>query len=198
MTVTAGATVEGAAAATSASVYRVAGGKRVALAEGVAFGTAVVDRYAPVNVPYSYEAVSFADSGSCRVTAFPFEFETPWFYFMWGDGKVAKAMWDPSESVALGRPEREYVRYAGRRYPVMYDSDARSDEREFSAVVVDASERDAFRELMDDGGECVYKSGDGFVFECGVDRASLEPIHRGGGYYGTVSVSLTRTGGGDL
>lgn len=186
-----------AAPAASVSVYRVSGGNRVLLAEGVQDGAAVVDRYAPVNAPYSYEAVTFAESGSLHVESIPYEFASPWFYVMRGN-LVAKAMWDPSETVSLERPEMEYVRYAGREWPVMYDTRARSDRREFSAVVVEASERDAWAALAESGGECVYKSGDGSVFECGVDGVRLEPSLRGLGYYGSVSVSLTRTGEGAL
>lgn len=186
-----------AAEASSVSVYRVSGGSRVLLAEGVQPGAAVVDRYAPVNAPYSYEAASFAESGACRVESVPYEFRSPWFYVIRGQ-LVARAMWDPSETVALDRPEMEYVRYAGRRWPVMYDTSARSDRRDFSAVIVEQSERDAWAALAESGGECVYKSGDGCVFECGVDSVRLEPSLRGLGYYGSVSVSLTRTGDGAL
>lgn len=186
-----------AAPAKTVSVYRVSRGRRVMLADNVAPGTAVVDRYAPVNAPYCYEAVTFAESGTYRVTRFPYTFSSPWFYVMRGSG-VAKAMWDPSETVELGRPEREYARYAGRRWPVMYDTAAESDERDFSAVVVELSERDAWASLAESGGECVYKSGDGYVFECGIDRVRLEPSLRGLGYYGTVSATVTRTGDGEL
>lgn len=186
-----------AAQATSVSVFRVYRGRRVSLAENVQPGAAVVDKYAPVNAPYYYEAVTFSESGTFHTAQIPYTFASPWFYIMRGN-LTAKAMWDPSETVTFDRPEREYARYAGRTWPVMYDSGARSDTRKFSAVLVELSERDAWDELAAGGGECVYKSGDGYVFECGVDSVELQPSLRAQGYYGQVSATITRTGDGNL
>ncbi len=96
MTVTAGEAVEGAADAASASVYRVSRGRRVrARRDNVAFGTAVVDRYAPVNVPYSYEAVAFAESGHLPRGDVPVHVLKPLrLLHVRRAAAVAKARWD--------------------------------------------------------------------------------------------------------
>lgn len=49
--------------AVSMNVYRVHDGKRVLLGENIGNGASLVDLYAPLNVDYAYEVVTFAASG---------------------------------------------------------------------------------------------------------------------------------------
>lgn len=200
MTVTAGEAVEGAADAASASVYRVAGGRRVLLADNVAFGTAVVDRYAPVNVPYSYEAVAFAESGTYRVATFPCTFSSPYAYFMFGEGfsQVAKLKWDLREEWGLKSPEAVKVRYWGARYPTRYDTGAVSLSGTISGHLMTSEDWRAFERLTREaGGLAVYKSQRGDVFRVGAE-ASLRDEMSGAACLGAASVGWERVAGGPL
>lgn len=184
------------AKATGVSVYRITEGKRKPLGEDMPPGSALVDMYAPINAPYSYEVVTFADSGMLSTVTVPVTFESPRFYFYFF-GDVASIEWEPSESIKITKPNRKRVHYAGRKYPVSYDSAATSDERTVSGLLMEVSESQAFRRLMDSGGRCVYKNGDGEVF--GADaEVTLSPDYEAGDCYGTVSVDVVRIDGGDL
>ena len=54
-----------------------------------------------------------------------------------------------------------------------------------------------FYQLMLDGGRCVYKSGEGFVFKADVD-IDVTPTYMQGSWYGEVECDITRISGGDL
>ncbi len=200
MTVTEGETVEGAADAVSANVYRVAGGERIALAEGVAFGAAVVDRYAPVNAPYSYEAVTFAESGAYHVASFPVTFASPYAYFLFGDGfaQVAKLKWGLKEEWSPKSPDAETVRYWGAKYPTRYDTGAVSLSGTVSGHLMTSEDWRAFERLTQEGGGlAVYKSQRGDVFRVGAE-ASLRDESSGTAYLGAASVKWERVAGGSL
>lgn len=184
------------APAVSMSVYRVAGGVRKALAEGIRDGHSIVDMYAPLNTAYSYEVVTFAESGSVAKAVFETVFATPWFFFYF-EGEVARGMWNPSESVSLGRPGKKRVRYAGRKYPVSYDSANLSEERSVSFALMDESEASAFARLVAAGGRCICKSADGSVFNADAE-CRLTPDYSTSAWWGEASIDLVRIEGGDL
>lgn len=184
------------APAESVAVHRVADGRRVLIGDGLADGSVLVDRYAPVNVDYSYEAVSSANSGAIATESFDGIMRSPYFYFYFGD-RIAKAMWNPGGSKKLSRPSRELKYLWGVDYPVSYDTDHMSETHGFSALVIDRADYMAFRRLVESGGSCVYKSGDGDVFRAEAD-VDVSPDYRSQAYYGTVSASITRTAGDPL
>lgn len=187
---------EGLEEPASVAVWREHGGKRVLLADGLQAGSAVVDRYAPINSDYRYIVTSFADSGAANSTAVPARIDSQWFYFLFG-GEVAKGRINPSGSRKVTRPNRRQVHFAGRALPVSFDDGSVSEERSVSMLLRSKAEADAFERMVWEHGRCVYKSGDGDVMHADVDVSDkqewMQPT-----YYGSVSVSLTRIDGRDL
>ena len=187
---------EGLEEPASVAVWREHGIKRVLLADGLQAGSAVVDRYAPVNSDYRYLVTSFADSGAANSTAVSARFDSQWFYFLFG-GEVAKGRINPSGSRKVTRPNRRQVHFAGRALPVSFDDGSVSEERSVSMLLRSKVEADAFERMVWEHGRCVYKSGDGDVMHADVDVSDkqewMQPT-----YYGSVSVSLTRIDGRDL
>lgn len=178
------------------SVYRVSNSKRKLIGDNLKSGASIMDRNAPLNKGFSYEVVSFADSGVYSTVSVASRIDSPFFFFYWGDG-IAKARWEPQGEKTLARPAKKRVYYAGRKYPVSYDSKHMSDERSLSAVLLEDSEADSFERLIEDGGRCVYKNGRGEVIRCDVE-ATLTPDWTVPTYYGSVSLSIVRIDGGDL
>lgn len=185
------------AAAESISVFRVSRNGRVPVSEGMANGDSVIDKYAPLNVDFRYDAVTFADSGAYSTREFKGRVTTPWAFFYYqtdGDEAIARAMLDPADTIDLKRPGRLLQRFAGRPYPVKYDGAAFSVERRQSWLLTDDDEAAAFYDLMAAGGTAVYKSHRGDVFWADVSVSlspSLSPKMR----YGHVTAEITRIDG---
>jgi hypothetical protein len=178
-------------------VWRVgADGSAVLLAEGLKDGASLTDPYAPHNAPYAYRAVSWAESGVYTQVDTGALLETDRFAALF-DGGCAWAAWNPSCSVKLSRPERPRVRYAGRAWPVSYDSEAVEDARDYTFALESAEQAAAWRSLvLDGGGRGVWKSADGDVYRADFDDVSLSPSY--GGVWGTLSLTVTRVDGGAL
>lgn len=176
------------------AIFRIVGEERVLLVEDALNELDFTDPYAPVNREFHYEAVSFANSGATNSRRFRGVLESPYTFFYYGDGLIAKAKLDPTEDISLTRPNAVENYYAGRRWPVSYDGANMGDERSFSGFLMHDEEALAFYSLMASGGRCVYKSVDGHVFhaKCTVD---LHPEHTIPGVYGTVDVSIKRIDG---
>lgn len=154
-----------------AYLYRVYGDKRVLLGS-VSEGDQIIDRYAPVNVPFDYELLEVATTGEIAIVSMEVTVESEYWYVYWTNDKgdqIARAMWNPSGSVSLNRPERKQVRYSGRKYPVTYDSKAMEEKYSFTAVITDRNELNAFRQMMNDGGQGFWKSADGDVYKADFD-----------------------------
>lgn len=182
--------------AASISLWRESENGRVLLGDRLQAGSAVVDKYAPLNVDYSYVAATYADSGAANSVTFANRLVTPWFFFLFGDD-LARARWNPSGDVKLKRPAKRRVFYAGRKDPVSYDGYNKSDERSLSALLQERSEGRAFERLMDAGGRGVYKSGDGDVLHADFD-VTLTPAFSNPGFYGTLKAGIVKIDGGDL
>lgn len=179
-----------------AIVYREYGGERVMLGDRLQQGAGLVDRYAPANVEYSYVVVTVADSGAVSTTYVPARLDTQWFYFIWGES-VAKARVNPSGSRKLTRPNRRRRHFAGRPEPVSYDDGSVSDVRSVSFTLREKAEADKFAELMWGPARCVYKSADGEVFHADVETSDRIDWAKAT-TYGSVTVTVTRIGGGEL
>lgn len=107
-------------------------------------------------------------------------------------------MWDPEYSFKKSRPSKARELFAGRRWPVSYDDQRHtSQEGTVSAILMTREERMAFDRLVESGGRCVFKSGDGDVFHADVD-VEFSPRMRGGACWGTATVSFTRIDGDAL
>lgn len=179
--------------AKSVTVYREVAGVRVLLGEGLQPGAGLVDRYAPVNVDYSYAVVSVADSGAVSTTYVPARLDSQWFYFIWGEN-VAKGRVNPEGSKKLTRPNRRRRYFANRPSPVSFDDGSVGDSRSVSVLLRTKAEADAFDQMMWQSARCVYKSADGDVMHADVELSD-KPAWQAPTYYGSVSVSVTRIDG---
>lgn len=151
----------------AAYLYRLVDGERVLLAQ-VEAGDQITDRYCPLNKLFSYELFQVAESGQISFVQEEVELDTDFWFVYWKDS-IARAIWNPTGDVKLSRPEKVQVRYSGREYPVTYDSLAMGETFSFSTTIVDRSELDAFRAMMRDGGQGVWKSCDGDVYAADFD-----------------------------
>lgn len=177
----------------SINVFREVNGARVLIASGLQPGAGVVDRYAPVNVPYQYVVVSEADSGAINSTYVDALLDTQWFYFVWGDS-VARGRINPTASKKIARPNKRRRHFAGRPLPVSFDDGSIDEERTVTLTLRTKEEAEVFDKMIAESGRCVYKSGDGDVIHADVSvshkLALMQPT-----YYGSVSVSVHRIDG---
>lgn len=102
---------EGLAEASSISVYRVSDGNRVLLGSGLGVGSGLVDKYAPLNTDYVYEAVSFADSGAVNTVTFKARLDTSWAFVYFANG-MARGMWNPQTTYQI-EPTYKLVHTSG-------------------------------------------------------------------------------------
>lgn len=149
-----------------AALYRVVNGKRVLINANVAAGDELTDFYAPLNTTYQYELIEVATTGEVAIVDMDVTLNTTYWYVYWGENNenIARARWSPNGSVQLTRPEKQQIRYSGRKYPVSYDSLAIEETYGFSGIIDDVNELDAFRRLIQDGGQGIWKSCDGQVY----------------------------------
>ncbi|MBS6247884.1 MAG: fibronectin type III domain-containing protein [Eggerthella sp.] len=178
------------------SIWRVSESGRKLLAEHLSALSSIVDMYAPLNVDYYYEVVSFAASGVFATNRINEHFVSAKAFFYW-QGKHVGLMYSPEESESLGRPNKKRQLYPGRAYPVSYDSDNMSHESDISGKLFDRSDALMFRELITDGGRCIYKSLDGDVYNADAE-VSFKHNHTTRVIWGTVSINLVRIDGGLL
>ena len=184
----------GAVSADYATLYRVTEWGRVLLGDNLADGAGIVDMYAPLNTDYYYEVVTHASSTAIFTVQFPNNLATTRWFAYW-NGSIAWAKWNPKGSYSLTRPEKKRVHYAGRKWPLSYDSRAMDEQHSMSWTVVDLGDwSNGFRQLMDDGGRGVYKSCDGHVFHADFDFTST-PDYTSLTKMGEVSLTITRIDG---
>lgn len=190
---------DGLADAESISVIRVnKDGSRTQLADHAANYTAIVDKYAPLNTAYVYEVVTYAASGAYAVEVTPNLLESTRWFAYWGENNIAWAQWNPSGSYTLARPEKKRVHYAGRKWPVSYDSKAMDQSHSMTWTVVDMDDwRNGFIDLMNDGGRGVYKGCDGWVFHADFDY-SATPQYTSITRIGDMSLTISRIDGEQL
>lgn len=179
----------------SISLYRVIGDEEVLLAANINPGTALTDKFTPLNTRYTYKVITYVSStGAVHVETIEGYFESPYFYFYWdNETKVARARWDATETISWKQPSKVRVYYAGRTFPVSYNNANREETRSFTALLTTQEELDSFQEFWLSGGTGLYKSGDGSVFYADSD---IDFTHLYKQYAkGTISVSLTRIDG---
>lgn len=178
--------------AVSYDVIRVSNGKAVVLAEGMPAGWSMIDKYPPLNIEYSYRLVSHADSGSVSYRDFAENVESPYWFFH--GSEVARAIWNPSGSWSVDRPERTLEWPDGRALPVVSDGSACERTWSQSFTVLDKATADALSRIVKAGGVGVFRSCDGEVMHAAMSvSASADYAKRG--IYGGVTVSMTETDG---
>ena len=180
----------------SVEVYRVTD-HRKQLIEGAVDGTFLTDRYAPLNTDYTYEVVSYAASFAIAVNVQDNRIDTERWFAYWGDN-LAWAKWNPSGSYSLARPEKVRVHYAGRKWPVSYDSMAMEQRQSISWTVISLDDwGNGFIQLMDEGGRGVYKGCDGWVYRADFEYTET-PNYTSVTHLGEVSLAITRIDGEEL
>jgi len=177
-----------------AYLYRVHDNETV-LIDAVTEGMQILDKYAPINVDYQYKLLYMTTGGSVAIVSVTVRNMSQYWFCYFGD-EIAKAIWNPTGSVTLGRPQRTEVRYSGRRFPVSYDQDALEETCLFSTVLMERDKLNKFRKLMQSGGQGIWKSGDGdaydanFTFDYSSDFKSNQPMWN-------CTLAVTRIDGGE-
>ena len=91
------------ASAVRLDLYRVTETGRIKIGSDMSDGAEVIDRFAPLNVEYTYEAVTTSGTGAVNTSTATGIIETPWWFIVY-DGGIAQAMWEPSGSRTPTRP----------------------------------------------------------------------------------------------
>lgn len=154
-----------------AYLYRVHDGERQLVASGVDEGIQIADKYAPINVVFSYELLMLTQNGKVSIVTIDVMQQSRYWFVYWGKDSIARATWNPEGSAALKRPEKTQIRYSGRKYPVSYDSDATEETFGFTWETFEREELNAFRQMIRDGGRGIWKSGDGDVYDADFELA---------------------------
>lgn len=174
-------------------LYRAYDGERELIASGLDEGAQVLDKYAPVNLWYSYEMLMLTEDGRVSIVSTDaFQRSTEWFVY-WGDN-IARARWNPEGQITMKRPEKTQVRYSGRKYPVTYDSSAMEETFGFNFILTDREELNNFRYMMRAGGHGIWKSGDGDVYDADFEF-DYSSRYTGPNIYWNCSLSVTRIDG---
>lgn len=179
----------------SISVYRITEEGRMLLGSGLEVGTSVSDRFAPLNTDYSYEAVSFADSGAVNTVVFMARIDSSWAYLYFSNG-LARGMWNPQTTYDI-EPAYKLVHYAGRKYPVGYMRDNLTEAHTVKVTLMERDEARAFRKMADACEPVVAKTWDGLVFHA-IPVLKFAPVSGTSAYWGEVSVGLERIDGDAL
>ena len=156
-----------------ASLYRVVNNHRVLLRDNVQAGDELTDMYAPLNITYQYELVEVATTGEVAIIDMDVTINSVYWYIYWGlnNENIARVHWEPNGSVSLSRPEKEQIRYSGRKYPVTYDSKAIEEAYNYNGVITedDRDQLEQLRRMIEDGGQGIWKSCDGCVYPADFD-----------------------------
>lgn len=178
----------------SISIWRESEDGLVLLGEGLQAGSAVVDRYAPLNTDYGYIVSSFADSGAANSQEFANRVSTDWAFMYFGDS-LARCKWNPKWSHDMD-PSVEYVNYMGDEHKTAHMDDFLDETYPVTALVIGRDESRAFRKMMMAREPVVAKLWRGDVFWA-VPKLSENP-QQGRAEWFEVSVNLNRVEGDAL
>lgn len=182
-------------AVVSLSVWRVVDGSPVLLAEGLADGEQLVDRFAPLNREFTYLLGAYSDQGVYEVTEHPGSVRSQYCFLYHGRGfeGVARGLWNHTQSVSLSRSRQVKQMYAGRSYPVLRDGGGIEDTRTVEFVVEGEAEWREFARAAEYG-ECFFKSLDGEAFRCSASMSLSTPSDLPHGWR-SVTLDLERVDG---
>ena len=186
---------EAGRAVESLSVWRCAGGQTVLVAEGLADGEEVVDRFAPLNTEVTYLLGAYSDQGVYEVTEHVGSVRSQYCFLYHGQGfaGIARGLWNHTQSVSLSRSRQVKQMYAGRKYPVLHDGGGVEEARTVEFVVEGEEEWREFSRAADYG-ECFFKSLDGEAFRCSASIGLSTPSDLPHGWR-TVTLDLERVDG---
>ena len=120
---------------------------------------------------------------------------TGWWFVYYGNGKIARAKWNPNGSKTVSRPERTRVHYIGRKDPVSYDGTAVLEESGMEWRIVEREYAMQFLEMVREIGRGIYKSGSGEVYHADFDSASVSSDFHKNQPYGSISLPIVRIDG---
>ena len=178
------------------SIWRISESGRKLLAEHLNALSTIIDMYAPLNTDYYYEVVSFAASGVFATNRIDEYFLSVKAFFYW-NGRLAYLDYNPEGDVTLDRPSKTRVYFAGRQFPVSYDSVHASCDENMSGRIFDRENAKALKDMMLDGGRCIYKSLYGDVYNADA-TVSITENYVNPAVWGDATVSLVRIDGGLL
>lgn len=182
----------------SATLYRISNGVRKQLATTTTNDASCLDMYAPLNTDYTYLVVTVGVNEAINQYEKVNRLDTGYWFAYYGDGKIAKAKWNPNGSRTVSRPERTRVHYIGRKDPVSYDGTAVDDESSIEWRVVEREYALAFLDMVREIGRGVYKSGVGEVYHADFDSASVSSDFHKNQPYGTLTLPIVRIDGDAL
>lgn len=163
-------------------VFRVTD-KRRELATNVADGSGLTDKYAPLNITYHYEVVTYAQSGAYYANSIEAMFVTRNQYIYWGDKLVSVPYTRGGDKFEYRTPNKKRVHYTGRKKAVSYDDGSIDVDASVVFQVFEMETADLFEQLMYEGARGIVKTLHGKVF-----RADFENTHAdaNGKYYNAL------------
>lgn len=137
-------------------------------------GLKIEDKYAPVNVNYYYILMQITTMGEVAISYTIQNHQTTWWYIYWGDDQITRARWNPTGSMSVNRPEKQQIRYSGREYPVVYDSNANNETYSLNFKILDGIDGGwddilDFKNMISYGGHGIWKSFEGDVYAADFD-----------------------------
>lgn len=177
------------------SIYRVVGDDKTLITSEEAIDGVSVDRFPPLNVPVKYVAFAHGHGSSMVTACNEITVESSRWWFHWGDGG-ASAIYDPRGSYDVSRDDA-LIKRPGKEFAVHYAGTSSDFTENIEFTLLDKKEAESFVYLSRKSGRCVYRSGDGRVYNAAV-KSSISPEYTKRGMYGKVSVSLTRIDGDAL
>ena len=187
----------GEVAASAIAVQRVTADGTVTIATGLSAGDTITDRYAPLNTAFEYRVMTYSTAGAARAVKYPYTIKSAFWMALWGSDGQAYGRYNPTGGIQVTRPKKARQYFAGRPWPVSYDGVNTGETHTVSLLLLTPEEREAFAELMRQGGRGVYKSADGYVFRADFDfryNGAWSTPERDG----TVTVTVTRIDGAAL
>lgn len=187
----------GEVAASAIAVQRVTADGTVTIATGLSAGDTITDRYAPLNTAFEYRVMTYSTAGAARAVKYPYTIKSAFWMALWGSDGQAYGRYNPTGGIQVTRPKKARQYFAGRQWPVSYDGINTGETHTVTLLLLTREEREAFAELMRQGGRGVYKSADGYVFRADFDfryNGAWSTPERDG----SVTVTVTRIDGAAL
>lgn len=150
---------------TTLDVWRVVDDQVVLIAQGLANGEQVVDKFAPLNKEFIYRLAAYSDQGVYRTVDHKGMIKTDYCFAYFGNdfGHIARGRMRPQESITTTRSKQTQVEYAGREFGVVYDGGGISETHSVTILVSGEEELDEFREMANHG-RVFFKSLEGYAF----------------------------------
>lgn len=139
------------------TLYRVCDGKTVKLADGLVDGDVFIDKYAPLNTPFSYMTASYANSGAIMQATFPGSVRTDRMFFYWGDDGIASGKYNPTDEFSVSQ-SYEAIELAGGDYPIAVIGEGLNEPHTVTVTLKSREEAMAFYRMALAKLPIVYKA----------------------------------------